>query len=92
MLTLDNKLGLAPPNEPGSGAIDVLDIGTGTGIWAVDYAHEHPDAQVSCAIQAQLKVPMCFEVELTLTFQVIGVDLSPIQPSLYVLNAIRLSL
>lgn len=34
----------------------VLDIGTGTGIWAMDFADEHPESQV------------------------IGVDLSPIQP------------
>lgn len=25
---------------------DVLDLGTGTGIWAVDFADEYPDAQV----------------------------------------------
>ncbi|RFN45716.1 hypothetical protein FIE12Z_10028 [Fusarium flagelliforme] len=57
LLTLDDKLGLAPPNDPGSKAKHVLDVGTGTGIWAIDYADEHPEAQV------------------------IGVDLSPIQPA-----------
>lgn len=56
---LDNKLGLAPPNDPNSNAKRVLDVGTGTGIWAIDYADEHPEATV------------------------IGVDLSPIQPDLY---------
>lgn len=35
----------------------VLDVGTGTGIWAIDYADEHPETEV------------------------LGVDLSPIQPS-----------
>ena len=35
----------------------VLDIGTGTGIWAIDFADRHPEAKV------------------------LGVDLSPIQPS-----------
>jgi len=35
-----------------------LDIGTGTGIWAIDFADEHPNTDV------------------------IGTDLSPIQPSL----------
>ncbi|KAH7357171.1 S-adenosyl-L-methionine-dependent methyltransferase [Rhexocercosporidium sp. MPI-PUGE-AT-0058] len=35
----------------------VLDVGTGTGIWAIDFADEHPESEV------------------------VGVDLSPIQPS-----------
>ncbi|KAL1966011.1 hypothetical protein VTN77DRAFT_4951 [Rasamsonia byssochlamydoides] len=37
----------------------VLDFGTGTGSWAIDFADEHPDSQV------------------------VGIDLSPIQPSSY---------
>lgn len=52
-LVLGGKLYLAPigdsPNR-------VLDLGTGTGIWAMDFADEHPSAEV------------------------IGTDLSPIQP------------
>jgi ubiquinone/menaquinone biosynthesis C-methylase UbiE len=59
LLTLDNKLGLSPPNLPGSKVKRVLDVGTGTGIWAIDFGDEHPEATV------------------------IGVDLSPSQPSLY---------
>ncbi|KAK0724066.1 S-adenosyl-L-methionine-dependent methyltransferase [Lasiosphaeris hirsuta] len=51
-IRLGNQLGLAPLNSPRS----VLDIGTGTGIWAIEYAVEHPAAQV------------------------LGTDLSPIQP------------
>ncbi|KAJ2892855.1 methyltransferase domain-containing protein [Zalerion maritima] len=45
-LTLDGKLGLAPPTlDPELGG-RVLDIGTGTGIWAIDFADEHPNVQV----------------------------------------------
>ncbi|KAL4889937.1 S-adenosyl-L-methionine-dependent methyltransferase, partial [Aspergillus ambiguus] len=53
-MLLDNRLVLAPidPNIQ-----TALDVGTGTGIWAIDFADEYPSAQV------------------------IGTDLSPIQPS-----------
>lgn len=54
-LTFNNKLLIAPiPKE--KPLHRVLDVGTGTGIWAIDFADEHPESQV------------------------IGVDLSPIQP------------
>lgn len=54
-LTLDSKLYAAPiPKEQLN---RVLDLGTGTGIWAMDFADENPESQV------------------------LGVDLSPIQPS-----------
>jgi SAM-dependent methyltransferase len=53
-MMLDNKTHLCPlPETLGK----VLDVGTGTGIWAVDFADEHPEAEV------------------------VGTDLSPIQPS-----------
>lgn len=55
--TFDDNLGFAPPNNPDAKVKHVLDVGTGTGIWALDFADEHPGADV------------------------IGVDLSPIQPS-----------
>ncbi|KAI9813059.1 MAG: proliferating cell nuclear antigen [Pycnora praestabilis] len=51
---LDNKLFLAPIDKH---AQKIIDIGTGTGIWAVECADEYPSAQV------------------------IGTDLSPIQPA-----------
>ncbi|KAL3419538.1 methyltransferase domain-containing protein [Phlyctema vagabunda] len=55
ILTYGNKLFLAPiPKE--TPLHRVLDVGTGTGIWAIDFADEHPESQV------------------------LGVDLSPIQP------------
>ncbi|KAH6953009.1 S-adenosyl-L-methionine-dependent methyltransferase [Fusarium avenaceum] len=52
-LLLDGKLFLAPIGSP-SGR--VLDLGTGTGIWAIYFADENPSAEV------------------------LGTDLSPIQP------------
>ncbi|GLA61676.1 hypothetical protein AtubIFM56815_002535 [Aspergillus tubingensis] len=52
-LLLDGKLLLAPISDNIQRA---LDVGTGTGIWAIDFADEYPSAQV------------------------IGTDLSPIQP------------
>ncbi|RKK75404.1 hypothetical protein BFJ71_g17124 [Fusarium oxysporum] len=60
--TFDNNLGLAPPNLPGSNVERVLDVGTGTGIWAIEFADDHPEAEV------------------------LGIDLSPIQPRLYCLS------
>ncbi|KAK7398131.1 hypothetical protein QQX98_012495 [Neonectria punicea] len=46
LLTFDDKLGLAPPNSPEWKAKRVLDVGTGTGIWVMDYGDEHPEAKV----------------------------------------------
>ncbi|KAJ5587023.1 methyltransferase [Penicillium hispanicum] len=53
LMLLKGELHLAPVKNPGR----VLDLGTGTGIWAIDFADENPETEV------------------------IGVDLSPIQPS-----------
>lgn len=47
LLTFDNKLGLAPPNQPGSKVQRVLDVGTGTGIWAIEFGEDHPEADVT---------------------------------------------
>jgi methylase of polypeptide subunit release factors len=56
LLTLDNKLGLAPPNHPDSKVKRVLDVGTGTGIWAIDFGDEHPDATVSWRVRQMIGV------------------------------------
>ncbi|KAH8894492.1 methyltransferase type 11 [Thozetella sp. PMI_491] len=53
-LVLHGELFLAPIQEPKK----VLDVGTGTGIWAIDFADQFPECEV------------------------IGTDISPIQPSL----------
>ncbi|KAL4926191.1 class I SAM-dependent methyltransferase [Aspergillus undulatus] len=54
LISMNRKLYLSPLP---STIQNVLDIGTGTGIWAIDFADQHPSANV------------------------IGMDLSPIQPS-----------
>ncbi|KAK1528915.1 uncharacterized protein CCOS01_06749 [Colletotrichum costaricense] len=46
LLTLDYRLGLAPPAQEGSKVRRVLDVGTGTGIWCIEFGDEHPDAEV----------------------------------------------
>lgn len=46
-LTLDGKNGIAPPCNEKTKVGRVLDVGTGTGIWAINFADEHPEAEVS---------------------------------------------
>ncbi|KAK1841341.1 UMTA [Colletotrichum chrysophilum] len=46
LLTHDNKLGTAPPNEKGAQVKRALDVGTGTGLWAIEFGDEHPEAEV----------------------------------------------
>lgn len=43
LLTLQGELGLCPKVD---NAKRVLDAGTGSGVWAIDYADTHPDAEV----------------------------------------------
>ncbi|RDW92533.1 hypothetical protein BP5796_01927 [Coleophoma crateriformis] len=59
-LTFDHQLTVCPIGR----VHRVLDIGTGTGIWAIDFAEEHPETTV------------------------IGIDVSPIQPSFVPPNCI----
>jgi methylase of polypeptide subunit release factors len=44
MLAWNNQLHLAPIDV--SGNLNVLDIGTGTGIWALQFAEQNPEFQV----------------------------------------------
>src|ERR1700759_2500089 len=64
-LTQGDKLYLAPiPKD----VQRVLDIGTGTGIWAIDFADQHPSASVIgtdiAGVQPQWVPPNCqFQVD-----------------------------
>lgn len=45
-MLLDGKLGLAPPVSASASPKHVLDVATGTGIWALDFAKQHPESSV----------------------------------------------
>ncbi|KAH7109416.1 S-adenosyl-L-methionine-dependent methyltransferase [Dendryphion nanum] len=64
LLTLDHKLHLAPIQNPQT----ILDVGTGTGIWAIDMADQYPSATVIgtdlSPIQPEWVPPNChFEID-----------------------------
>ncbi|KAF4813663.1 Secondary metabolism regulator LAE1 [Colletotrichum siamense] len=46
LLTLDDRLGIAPPCREGAKVGRVLDVGTGTGIWAIQFGDDHPEADI----------------------------------------------
>jgi len=64
LITLGGRLHLAPLNNPQ----EILDVGTGTGIWAIDMADENPQANVVgtdlSPIQPDFVPPNCaFEID-----------------------------
>ncbi|KAI3538870.1 methyltransferase domain-containing protein [Colletotrichum abscissum] len=63
--TFDDRLGTAPPNARDSNVRRVLDVGTGSGIWAIDFGDEHPDAEASRRLGHGTSVPpnVQFQVE-----------------------------
>ncbi|KAF1986211.1 S-adenosyl-L-methionine-dependent methyltransferase [Aulographum hederae CBS 113979] len=64
LITLGGKLHLAPLKDPQ----EILDVGTGTGIWAIDMADDNPAANVVATdlspIQPAMVPPNCsFEID-----------------------------
>lgn len=81
--TLDDRLGLAPPCDHNAKVGRVLDVGTGTGIWALDFGEEHPETEVSRP-DDKLVMFLLWETWPThlMSKQVLGVDLSHTLPTL----------
>ncbi|KAL4417403.1 hypothetical protein CABS03_00754 [Colletotrichum abscissum] len=50
LMTLGGRLGLAPPCQPDVKVDRVLDVGTGTGIWAIQFGDDHPEAEASSKV------------------------------------------
>ncbi|KAK0622432.1 S-adenosyl-L-methionine-dependent methyltransferase [Immersiella caudata] len=55
-LTLDGNLSLAPLSDNVDSVRRVLDLGTGTGLWATDFAEEHSASEVT-AVDLKPTVP-----------------------------------
>ncbi|KAK1537482.1 hypothetical protein CPAR01_07595 [Colletotrichum paranaense] len=70
LLSVDEKIGLSPPNQDDYSAKRVLDIGTGTGIWAIEFGELKPEAEV---IGIDLSPPLA-EVPPNVTFEVDDIE------------------
>lgn len=90
LLGLRGELGLSPKAQGGSRR--VLDLGTGNGAWAMDFGML-PASFKDTRTDSTRHQPICIQKQRSATSypglettthpeQVIGVDLSPIQPSL----------
>ncbi|KAI8158318.1 Secondary metabolism regulator LAE1 [Colletotrichum sp. SAR 10_70] len=69
--TFDDRLGTAPPNDTGTKVGRVLDIGTGSGIWAIDFGDEHPESEV---IGVDLSVVQAGFLPPNVTFEVDDIE------------------
>lgn len=71
LLTFDQELFLSPAGKNGHELRNVLDIGTGTGIWAVDFGNDFPSASV---IGVDLSPIQSNYVPPNVSFQVFDVE------------------
>ncbi|KAG7050569.1 hypothetical protein JMJ77_0013313 [Colletotrichum scovillei] len=67
-MTLGGRPGLAPACQAGAEVGRVLDLGTGTGIWAIEFGDDHPEAEVLgvdlSSIQPKFVIPnVRFEID-----------------------------
>ncbi|OHW98545.1 methyltransferase domain-containing protein [Colletotrichum incanum] len=69
-----NKLGLAPPNDEGSSVKRVLDLGTGTGLWAIEFGDEHPAAESRQVIGVDIVPPQVEFVPPNVFFEIDDID------------------
>ncbi|KAJ0384001.1 hypothetical protein COL922a_009297 [Colletotrichum nupharicola] len=82
--TFDGRLATAPPNDPDAKVKNVLDVGTGSGIWAMDFGDQHPEVEVGPEIDLLISLVSDFH-------QVRGFDLSAVFPEFTAPNAARLT-
>ncbi|OBR05082.1 Methyltransferase domain-containing protein [Colletotrichum higginsianum IMI 349063] len=59
LLTTHYKLGLAPVAQEGSNVNRVLDVGTGTGLWCIEFGEDHPEAEVVGVDLSPVQTTLC---------------------------------